>query len=234
MFIPNIIAQNIEIIRSLNPEEQEVSINRDLWESVSIDINLDEILGKNKHAISRNRILSIAPKFDPYNLISCNQAYPDLKKLFIAVMIWGYARTGYGPHRVAKMLKSPNLKKTLCEVSRAVAFGMYGSAYDSFRKAKIPELGPSFASKFLYFCSATDNYPIKALIFDSRVASSLRKSDFPTDYSYYLTKNPKDDSFVKWNTKGYLQYLILMHNWASRLNCKAVQIELFLFNYDSV
>ncbi len=232
MFVPNILIENADAIRELRPHDQVVPINRDAWNRKCPDVDFDDILGDSNSGISRGRVLDIAPQLDPYRLVPCDDAFPFLRRLFIAAMVWGFGRTGYGPFRVAAMLRAPNLQPTLCAVTRAIAFGMYGAAYDMFQAAEIPELGPSFASKYLYFCSARSNYPTKALIFDSRVASGLRRSDFPSDFWRYLThNNATTTSSVSWTSSGYLQYLILMHCWASALNCSAEQLEFYLFTH---
>ncbi len=232
MFVPNTLIENADTIRELRPHEQAVDFDRDAWDRACPDVDFDDILGHGALAISRDQCLNHAPQLDPYNLIPCDAAFPALLQLFIAVMVWGFGRTGYGPHRVAAMLRAPNLKPTLCAVARAIAFGMYGAAYDTFRTAKIPYLGASFASKYLHFCSARSAYVIKALIFDSRVASGLRKSNLPPDFWYYLTRTRSiANSSVHWTASGYLQYLILMHCWASSLSCTAEQIEYFLFTH---
>jgi hypothetical protein len=225
MYIPDILSGNAERIREIRPDDQFIEIDREVWR----EIDLDGIIDGGALGISRGQVKSLAPILDHQALVPCDEAFPALRRFFVAVMLWGFGRTGYGAHRTGAMLAAPNLKPTLCAVTRCIAFGMYGAAYDVFRAAKIPFLGPSFASKYLYFCSIGTAYPVKALIFDSRVAGALRRSDLPPDFWQYLTHNSGADSSVHWSSSGYLQYLILMHAWASALHCTADQIEMFLF-----
>jgi Putative 8-oxoguanine DNA glycosylase OGG-like protein len=225
MFIPSILSDNAERICQIHPDDQFIEIDREAWR----EVDLEGIIDDGAAGIYRRQVAALAPHLDPYHLVPCDDVFPALRRLFVAVMLWGFGRTGYGAHRTATMLAAPNLKPTLCAVSRCLAFGMYGAAYDVFRAAKIRWLGPSFATKYLYFCSIRTAYPIRALIFDSRVASALRHSDFPEDFWRYLTRSGGPSSSVYWTSSGYLQYLILMHSWASALHCSADQIEIFLF-----
>jgi hypothetical protein len=143
------------------------------------------------------------------------------------------AVAGVLPAEIVDMEKAPNIQISLCAVQRAIALGMYGAAYEILRDARIGHLDAERASFFLYFCSLGTDYSIRALIFRRYAAATLACSDFPKEYpdffwQYLSGDNDLDKFSIRWNPSGYLQYLILMHSWASALSCRADDIELFL------
>ena len=230
IFIPDIINKNAHEIRVIQDTDQiPIKVADEFPE-----VDLCEITG-NGNTISRAGVVAIAPDFDPYNLSPCEEIFPALRRLFVVALLW----RGMPPKLIVAMLGEPNLRETLCDAATAVAFGMYGEAYDVFKRAKIPQLDRSIASVYLYFCSVKITYPIKALIFDEKVARALLCSDISTakviwqGFWQYLTglASYKFDP-VKfssdWKADGYLQFLILMHSWASALKCEPAQIQIWL------
>jgi hypothetical protein len=175
-------------------------------------------------------------KFDPYKLDCCDKIFPDLKLLFVWAMLKrNVTRAVFDP-----IITNRDFKRTICESTTAIVDGMYGSAYDTFRKSKIHGLDRTVASIYLHYCSNKTDNILKALVFDEKVAKALyygqTKSDFQIIWRRhwsYLTgstmrkiENGKFSSV--WKSSGYLQYLILMHSWASWLECDSAQIEIWL------
>ncbi len=101
---------------------------------------------------------------------------------------------------------------------------MFLMAYDNLNSS-VKNLGPAFATKFLYFLSKPQAYAIKPLIFDSVVVNTLRKLDWPDWAPDYLARE-----LTPLRASGaYGQFLILLHNWASRIGCRPDQLEYFLW-----
>ena len=97
-------------------------------------------------------------------------------------------------------------------------------AYDTLI-ANITRLGPAFASKYLYFFCWNFGAIVKPLIFDSVVVAAMRTFNWPKYCADYMANinNPRRQPYA------YAQYLILMHNWANSIGCRADQLEYFLW-----
>jgi hypothetical protein len=69
---------------------------------------------------------------------------------FLAAMVWGFGRVGYGPWRVRQALDGrPDLPEVLLEAARHAA----GDAVAGYRALAIhrpPWIGPAFATKYLH------------------------------------------------------------------------------------
>ena len=118
--------------------------------------------------------------------------------LFLASMMWGNGRTGYGPYRTSIALNIPRNGadpiKVIDEVGRLAASGDIKSAYETMSNA-LWKIGPAFGTKFLYFASPLDN---QALIFDGVVAQ-WSSPDSPW--------NPQPSMAWSWNWKSYSEYM---------------------------
>jgi hypothetical protein len=137
---------------------------------------------------------------------------------FVAVMVWGYGVTGYGPWRVEQMFASIDEPgQRLLEVARTLIDEGAGAAYSLLAgAARMRKLGPAFGTKFLYFCPQPDEPP-RALILDRLVAAWLRThSD--------VRVNP-----VLWSVRRYLRYLDVMHAWAQTIGVAPDEIERAIF-----
>ena len=161
-------------------------------------------------------------------------------------MIWGHGinknkpRRKDGPEKACAMLRSRNFQTILQEVANCVYDAMWGKAYSLLyrtrlkkTKGKIAELGPTYATKFLHFCATPLNCQIKPLIFDSKVASSLRKlfnkAKVTADYRLYMVARGGRVNNPDWSESGYLEYLIFMHHISHELGVRADQLEMFLW-----
>lgn len=223
MFIPDILQRNEGRIRKLDVDNQQVEFNRDSWRKHIPD--LDDILdGIRGNSISRQDICRIFPN-DPTRLVPCTPArQAELRRFFILVMIWGYGTVGTGPWRVGRMIQSPGFTKTLCQVSEECFYGLFLKAYETLVR-NVKRLGPAFATKYLYFLCRNFKASVRPLIFDSVVVKSMRTFNWPNwcvDYMAYR-------NIPRRQSHAYGQYLILLHNWAGALGCRADQIEYFLW-----
>ncbi|MFE7268908.1 hypothetical protein ACFU9B_44670 [Streptomyces sp. NPDC057592] len=93
----------------------------------------------------------------------------------VASYVWGQGRTGYGPHRIKKILAEPDIADALAKSCSALrkdgAVAAYRVLYGSVRG-----LGPAFFTKFLYFLDLAMDAPAtpRALVLDQRVARVVR------------------------------------------------------------
>ena len=223
MYIPEFLRENAARIRKLDVDNQPVEFNPDSWRKhiPKLDGILEGIPG---NTISRQFIFDIFPG-DPTSLVRCTKArQSELRRFFILVMIWGYGKVGSGPWRVARMLESPHFGKTLCQVSEECFYGLFLKACETLTR-NIDRLGPAFATKYLYFLCRNFQAPVKPLIFDSVVVRSMRSFDWPAWGVDYMA----DGNIPRRQSQAYEQYLILMHNWAEALHCRADQIEYYLW-----
>jgi len=118
--------------------------------------------------------------------------------LFLASMMWGNGRTGYGPYRTSIALNIPRNGadpiKVIDEVGRLAASSDIKDAYETMSNA-LWKIGPAFGTKFLYFASPLDN---QALIFDGVVAQWSSPDS---------TWKPQQSSAWSWNWETYSSYL---------------------------
>ena len=134
---------------------------------------------------------------------------------FLAAMVWGYGRTGYGPWRVRQALDGrPDLPVVLLKAA-TVAQNDAVAAYRILAAYRPPRIGPAFATKYLYFCvPESESAP---LILDRFVANWLRAHAG-------LPLNP-----VPWAPMTYERYLTRLRTWALELDASPAQVEELIF-----
>jgi hypothetical protein len=147
----------------------------------------------------------------------------ERRDIFIYIMIWGYANSGYGAYRVTKMLEYNFLDKTLEEGFEHVKKNNIEKAFKCF--SGIPGLGISFVSKILYFLTR-NNEKDYALIFDMQVCKALLCLTNP-DFIKIMDVMPKND----W--KSYEFYLQLMRKEAIKMDVEADFLECVLYEEGS-
>ncbi|MGW4705283.1 8-oxoguanine DNA glycosylase OGG fold protein, partial [Streptomyces sp. NPDC004285] len=88
---------------------------------------------------------------------------------------WGHGGTGYGPHRLRKILAAPHAPRVLAEAASVLGEGGAVEAYRVLRGA-VKGLGPAFFTKFLYFVDQAADAPAapRALVLDRKVARVVR------------------------------------------------------------
>ena len=149
----------------------------------------------------------------------CESAKYSILEKFLSVMVWGYGDRGYGPYRVTQMLNQENAEEILTQADEICRKGEPKVAYDLFKQNRIRILGPSYASKFITFCTPRQ---IGAPIFDSLIAmwiEEFAKKDFlgvPT-------------SSENWNLKTYSKYWDWVKQHSDELGYFPDEIELVLF-----
>jgi len=94
------------------------------------------------------------------------------EKAFVAIMVWGYGTTGYGPHRVKEMRASrqEGLGSYMVNITEAASDGPV-EAYRFLANNKAKQLGPSYGSKVAYFATPGEVSPV----LDSEVAQWIQQ-----------------------------------------------------------
>jgi len=131
---------------------------------------------------------------------------------FVATMIWGYGRSGYGPYRTTRVLTGgadtvdPSvLDRLRSGVDEARENGALAGFYAmNNTPGRVPYLGPAFFTKWLYFATATagPDSADAAPVLDKRVRDWIAAN---TNIGLRLDK-----------TWGYHRYLQLLDAWAVR------------------
>lgn len=136
---------------------------------------------------------------------------------FIATMIWGYGRIGYGPFRTARVLsENPESPEVLQQVARRVHTDGGPSAFEWLAEHRLRGLGVAFATKFLFFCGGRPNGAETALILDRLVRSWLDRN---------VGWSPRPD----WHVADYGRYINVVVAWAAELGVSAADIEYLMF-----
>ena len=151
---------------------------------------------------------------------ACLSEYKSEEELvegFITVMIWGYTADKRGPSRTKRILSQKVTRESLVTAATYLASGDIPAAFDQLVKFGPKHLGPSFATKFLYFLGNSD-LAVQPLIFDSVISEALMK--------WVSFKIPTQTL----SSKKYMDYLTFMNESASKLRIDAEDLEFFLFS----
>jgi hypothetical protein len=140
----------------------------------------------------------------------------------IVSMMWGYGKTGYGPHRTVKNLGTPGSAASLQAAAQTLRTSGIVAAFNSFvprgSRGRLDKLGSAFSTKDLFFFS---NVPgrHRALIFDSIVATWLA-----TNLNWRIPAGTE-------NVTDYCRYLYAMYSWAADLGESPEDTEVVMFEW---
>jgi hypothetical protein len=87
------------------------------------------------------------------NAVQGRLAVGDTEGAFLATMIWGYGRVGYGHFRTGQVLANPGSAAALKGALSSDPVVSYARLAGSHR---LRGLGPAFGTKWLYFASGRD------------------------------------------------------------------------------
>jgi len=135
---------------------------------------------------------------------------------FLAAMIWGYGKVGYGPYRTAHVLSdTAGAAATLAEVAGVARDEGGPAAFELLADNHLLGLGVAFATKYLFFCAAAgDGTP--ALVLDRLVRG-------------WLARNAGWSLRLDWRVGAYREYVETVTSWASELGCDASDLEFLMF-----
>ncbi|MEV8371903.1 hypothetical protein AB0P21_04150 [Kribbella sp. NPDC056861] len=152
--------------------------------------------------------------------VGADQSEETAVRAFLAAMVWGYGRIGYGAYRTMGVLAGTEradarLLETL-QVARSSG-GMAGFEY--MARNRLKGLGVAFGTKYLYFCMAgTDAETLPpAPILDSVVCDWLAVHDGWRPQIGY------------WKPRDYNRYCERVRDWAIELEQPQGTVEYLMF-----
>ncbi len=141
----------------------------------------------------------------------------DAVRGFVAAMVWGFGRVGYGPFRTARVLsENPGAKDALHEVAQVAVREGGPAAFSAMRQRRLKWLGVAFATKYLFFCAANGS-ATPAPVLDRLVRRWLGEH---TGWA------PRLD----WRDSDYTTYVEMVCTWAAELGLSAANVELLMFS----
>ena len=162
--------------------------------------------GKESLDLSRGDLFTIAKE-------------AGLKKLLIAVILWGYPRGMRGNHFDNIVKNIDPIAELLSEAKQGVDdWNSHSSKLNAFSG-----LGLSTYSKFLYFLNVDVNGS-KALILDDRIIKTVRKGTFQE-------LSPISNIRMHNAISNYPKYLKTIDDIGTTLNVSRENIEMFLFEF---
>jgi hypothetical protein len=156
-----------------------------------------------------------------------NGGYKQVRKLFLASMVWGYVRDDHrGAWRTKQMLSYTRAGEILENAARRISDGQIVEACKGF---KLPWCGSAFSTKFFYFIGLGAEISPLPCIFDSKVAQSSEQLGREEGWALPIFQGVGRKG-VRRCPEGYLQYIISMNKWAKQLGCRADHIEYYLYS----
>lgn len=149
----------------------------------------------------------------------CQGTKHTVLEKFLAVMIWGYGDRGYGPYRVSIMLLQPQTESILQNAYNLCRNGDPKEAYEYMQLNRIRNLGPSFGTKFMTFCTPKN---VGAPILDSYVGLWLKKNASMDFLNVAINSE-------SWNIKTYTRYWDWIKLHSEHFECDPDDVELVLF-----
>ncbi|WP_197432519.1 hypothetical protein [Pseudarthrobacter sp. GA104] len=154
---------------------------------------------------------------------------------YIASYLWGYAGTGFGPYRAARVIKLntdvENGKDFSGELHRLAGIAMTNGGNAAFEHVVEQRQsnrkfsawwGPAFATKFISFATKASDQVATTPIMDSIVAGWFRK--------HCKEVGPLR---LNWNSAGsYRRYTECVAEWAEELDIEPEQVEQLIFRRD--
>jgi hypothetical protein len=136
---------------------------------------------------------------------------------FLAAMVWGYGRVGYGPFRTAQVLAvNPQVAPTLLEVARRTKRDGGPAGFEYLSRNRLHGLGVAFATKYLYYCSVGST-ATPALVLDRLVRN-------------WLADNAGWRISLDWRVQAYDQYVRTAASWARELGLQPAEVEYLMFS----
>ncbi|WP_147084473.1 MULTISPECIES: hypothetical protein [Micrococcus] len=145
---------------------------------------------------------------------------------FIAAMVWGYGRVGYGPSRVERIMAQPGFEEQLADVTRITLEQGGPAAFEHIRQQRksgvgcLKHLGAAFGTKYLYFLTKAHRESDIAPVLDSVVRA-------------WFAEHVKDvDVRIGggWTCpRKYATYVETMQAWGEELKIPADDVERLIF-----
>jgi hypothetical protein len=153
--------------------------------------------------------------------------YKQIRKLFLASMIWGYVKDDLrGAWRTNQMLSYPRAEEMLEKAARSISNGQIIEACKGFT---LPWCGSVFSTKFFYFIGLGAGISPLPCILDDRVAQCLEQLGREEGWDLPVFDNVYGKG-VRRCPEGYIQYIWSLDKWAKELRCRADYIEYYLYS----
>ncbi|GAA0954762.1 hypothetical protein GCM10009554_61010 [Kribbella koreensis] len=138
-------------------------------------------------------------------------------RAFLAAMVWGYGRIGYGPYRTAGVLAGTDRAAGLLLATLQVTRTGGGEAgFTHLAQNRLKGFGVAFATKYLYFCVADRQTVAQAPIMDSIVCNWLAR---------FAGWRPR----TEWVVGDYQRYCDQVRSWSTQLEELPGTIEYLIF-----
>lgn len=135
---------------------------------------------------------------------------------FLAAMVWGYGRVGYGPYRTAVVLgENDEAGGRLAELAVRVRRDGGPEAFEWLAANRLRRLGVAFATKYLFFCGASAAGS-PAPILDRLVRG-------------WLARHADCHLRLDWSVADYRRYVGTLEAWAGELELAEADVEMLIF-----
>jgi len=149
--------------------------------------------------------------------VGADQTEDAAVRAFLASMVWGHGRNGYGAFRTAGVLEATDhAGARLLETMQVARAGGGAAGFDHLARHRLKGLGVAFATKYLYFCLADSDTVPPAPILDAVVSDWL---------AMHAGWRPK----LKWKVEDYRRYCDLVSAWSTQLQEPSATVEYLMF-----
>ena len=196
------------------PLQQPIGWNRDQWFQLSTEDPRYPHVARFGHLL--NDLPNPIGREDVRGFASLAASSPTAAlEAFVATMVWGFGRRGYGAFRTHRILSAnPVAGENLQRVAEVL---LDDGAVEGYRamanEQRLKWLGPAFGTKYLHFCSDRSD---SALVLDDLVATWLNEH-----CSTQLQP-------TRWSTTQYGNSLSTMALWSTQ-RCTATELETLIF-----
>lgn len=141
------------------------------------------------------------------------------ERAFLAAMIWGYGRVGYGPWRTARVLtENPGAAVRLAEVAGVARDDGGVAAFRDLAGRPLRYLGVAFGTKYLRFVTAKlSSDRVGAPILDAVVRR------------WFATHTGLRLMIDEWRPDVYEKYVGLLGSWSAQLGLAVDTVEELIF-----
>lgn len=166
----------------------------------------ESVLSQLKDAVSRADVFLMARELETER---------QALDLFVASMVWGHGKNGYGAWRTARVLQDPAAGSKLLEAARVTRQSGGCAGFNQMAGDRLKYLGVAFATKYLFFCGP-GNVAEQPLVLDAVVQRWLS-----IHAGMWLS--------LDWNKNDYRKYLTCVAAWADELGEDPATLEESMF-----
>lgn len=207
---------------ALQPAQLPVRVPPRLWTTLQ-GLTPSGLLDDRPATISRDDLRSLAAHLEDVD---------SHLRLFCSCIAWGRNSRLYpSDSDLSKALRYPRLRDALMASAALVNAGVPTAAYEAWQACKVPGIGQSFLSKWLFACGLRRlqwNDALQPLVLDRRVWSGLKALGWTSWHANGFTWQPSKAAL-------YGAYLRSLRDWSSVLAVMGYQtspehLEILLFD----